>query len=100
MAGDGLDLTVGATRFQEIDGGVLTQAMKGVFEFVTVQLKAFTLALPILVESILAKGLASRGAGETVRPDQGFDLWDMFCDNLRRFLSANDGFRVFTGCGG
>ena len=61
MAGDGLDLTVGATRFQEIDGGVLTQAMKGVFEFVTVQLKAFTLTLPILVECILAKGLTSRG---------------------------------------
>ena len=54
MAGDHLNLTVGATRFQDIDGGVLTQVMKGVFEFVTVQLKAFMLMLPIFVESILA----------------------------------------------
>ena len=100
MAGDGFDLTVGATRFQKVDGCIFTKAVKGVSVFVAVQPKALKLPLPIFLKSILAKGLASRGAGETVRPDQGFDLRDMLRDNLRKFLSANDGFLVFTGCAG
>ena len=62
MAGDGFDLTVGATRFQKVNGRILTQAVKGVFVFVTVQAKALQLTLPIFLKSILAKGLASRGA--------------------------------------
>ena len=31
MAGDGLDLTIGAASFQKVDGGVLTKAVQGVF---------------------------------------------------------------------
>ena len=35
VAGDGLNLTVGAASFQKVDGGVLTKAVKGVFMVVT-----------------------------------------------------------------
>ena len=31
VAGDGLNLTVGAASFQKVDGGVLTKAVQGVF---------------------------------------------------------------------
>ena len=31
VPGDGLHLTIGATSFQKVDGGVLTKAVKGVF---------------------------------------------------------------------
>ena len=70
MAGDGFNLTVGAARFLEVSGCILTQAMKGVFVFVTVQPKALQLTLPVFLKSVLAKWLTSRGAGETVGPKQ------------------------------
>ena len=69
MAGDGFDLTVGATRFQKVNGRILTQAMKGVFVFVTFQPEALKFTLPIFLKSVLAKWLTSRGAGETGRTE-------------------------------
>ena len=35
VAGDGLNLTVGAASFQKVDGGVLTKAVQGIFMVVT-----------------------------------------------------------------
>ena len=70
MAGDGFDLTVGATRFQKFNGRILTQAVKGVFLFVTFQPEELKFTLPVSLETILAKRLTRRGAGDTVRPKQ------------------------------
>ena len=59
----GLDLTVGANRFQKVNCSILTQAVKGIFVFVTLQPKALKVPLLIFPQSILAKGPTSRGAG-------------------------------------
>ena len=58
-----LDLNVGVNRFLNVNGCIVTQAVKGVFVFVTVQAKALKVPLLIFPQSILAKGPASRGAG-------------------------------------
>ena len=83
MAGDGFDLTVGATRFQKVDGCILTQAVKGVFVFVTVQPKALKVPLLIFPQSILAKGPTRRGAGG----DGYSEKWQSF---------SNTGSNVFS----
>ncbi len=68
MAGDGLHLTIGATRFQKFDGRVLAKAMKGVSELGAIQPKTLALTFPILLKSILAERLTRRGAALPISP--------------------------------
>ena len=70
VAGNGLNLTVGAASFQKVDGGVLTKAVKRVVFVDTIQTKASPLWLTIFFQSSFAKRLACGTTGETVRPGQ------------------------------
>ena len=53
VSGDGLNLTVGAASFQEVDGCVLTKPVERVVLVDAAQTKTATLWLPILLQSSL-----------------------------------------------
>ena len=55
VPGDSLNLTIGAARFQEIDGCVLTKAVERAVLVDAAQTKTATLWLPILLQSSLAQ---------------------------------------------
>ena len=56
MPRDGLDLAIGATCFQKVDGCVLAKAVKRVVFVDTIQTKASPLWLPIFLKAALLRG--------------------------------------------